>query len=225
MKQDLSYEAEEYIETIYRLQKQDGVAKTQKLAGKLDVVPGSVTNTIEHLEKHGLVKHEPYRGVKLTARGERLAVKILRKHRLLERLLTDVLEADWANVHDNACKLEHAFSEELVLLLEKKLGHPKACPHGNPIPTKEGIIEEESCHPLTEADLSAYCKVTKVTDERKEKLTFLAGKGLTPGALAYVVAKAPSNIILRIAEKECVIDNEDATDVWVKTMEEKTNGV
>lgn len=91
METELSHETEEYIEAIYRLQRRNGAAKTTELARELNVVPGSVTNTIEHLKKHGLVKHEPYRGVKLTAKGEKLALNILREHRLAERLLTDIL--------------------------------------------------------------------------------------------------------------------------------------
>jgi len=101
-------------------------------------VPGSVTNTIQHLKKRGLVKHKPYRGVTLTAKGEKIALNILRRHRLAERLLTDVLNAEWSSVHEDACKLEHALTREVVTLLERKLGYPKSCPHGNPIPSENG---------------------------------------------------------------------------------------
>ena len=103
METELSHEAEEYIEVIYRFQKRNGVAKTTELARKLNIVPGSVTNTIEHLKKHDLVEHEPYRGVKLTDNGRKIASSILRRHRLAERLLTDFLHLDWSEVHDPAC--------------------------------------------------------------------------------------------------------------------------
>ena len=132
----LSLEAEEYIETIYRLQKRDGAAKTKELAEALSVVPGSITNTIEHLERHDLVVHEPYRGVKLTKQGEKIALGIIRRHRLAERMLTDMLNAQWSSVHEEACKLEHALTKKVAALLEARLGYPKFCPHGNPIPTE-----------------------------------------------------------------------------------------
>ena len=136
----LSQEAEEYIEIIYKLQERNGLAKTKELSENLHVVPGSITNTIEHLESHNLVMHEPYRGVKLTKEGERRALTIIRRHRLAERFLTDILKADWSTVHADACKLEHAMSKNVTNLLEEKLEHPKFCPHGNPIPTEAGLI-------------------------------------------------------------------------------------
>jgi len=212
----LSYEAEEYVEAIYRLQKRSGVAKTKELAEELHVVPGSITNTIEHLEKHGLVKHEPYKGVKLTAKGERLALDILRKHRLAERLLTDVLNVEWSDVHESACKLEHALTKNVIALLEKRLGNPKFCPHGNPIPTENGEVEEEECGPLTEVGLNMACIVAKITDEKREKLLALANKGVKPNVPIHVVERKPSNMVLCVAGKECTLSYDDAFGVWVK---------
>jgi DtxR family Mn-dependent transcriptional regulator len=213
---EFSYEAEEYIETIYRLQKRSGVAKTNELAKELNVVPGSITNTIEHLEKHGLVEHEPYRGVKLTAKGESLALDILRRHRLAERLLTDILNAEWSDVHESACKLEHALTKEVITLIERRLGNPKFCPHGNPIPTEQGKIEEEECCPITEAILNETYKVAKVTNGKKDKLLRLASRGIKPGVFIRVIGKKPSNIVLRVAEKERTLRLSDAVNVWVK---------
>ena len=212
----LSYEAEEYVEAIYRLQKRSGVAKTKELAEELHVVPGSITNTIEHLEKHGLVKHEPYRGVRLTAKGERLALDILRRHRLAERLLTDVLNAEWSNVHESACKLEHVLTKDVITLLEKKLENPKFCPHGNPIPTENGKVEEEECFPLTEVGLNMACIVAKITDEKQEKLLTLANKGIEPNVSIHVVERKPSTMVLRVTGKECTLSYDDASGVWVK---------
>jgi len=212
----LSYEAEEYVEAIYRLQKLSGVAKTKELAEELHVVPGSITNTIEHLEKHGLVKHEPYKGVKLTAKGERLALDILRRHRLAERLLTDVLNAEWSDVHESACKLEHALTKDVITLLEKKLENPKFCPHGNPIPTEHGEIEEEKCYPLAEVGLNVACTVAKITNGKREKLLTLDSKGIKPNVPIHVIEKKPSNIVLCVAGKERTLSYRDASSVWVK---------
>jgi len=221
----LSYEAEEYIEAIYRLQKRSGVAKTKELAEALRVVPGSITNTIEHLEKHGLVEHEPYRGVRLTSRGEKLALDILRRHRLAERLLTDVLDAEWSDVHESACKLEHALTKEVIALLEKRLGNPKFCPHGNPIATEHGEVEEEECYPLAEIGLNMACAVAKITDEKREKLLTLSRKGIKPHVPLHVVERKPSTILLCVAGKERTLSYEDASSVWVKLIKVNSRAV
>jgi DtxR family Mn-dependent transcriptional regulator len=222
---EFSYEAEEYVETIYRLQKRSGVARTKELAEELNVVPGSITNTIEHLEKHGLVEHEPYRGVKLTAKGEVLALDILRRHRLAERLLTDILNAKWSDVHENACKLEHALTKEVTTLLERRLGNPKFCPHGNPIPTEHGEVEDVECCPLTEVGLNAACIVAKITDGKQEKLLTLASKGIKPNVSIHIVEKKPSNMVLRVAGKECALTYRDASNVWVKLVKVNNHAI
>ena len=214
----LSYEAEEYVEAIYRLQKRSGVAKTTELAEELHVVPGSITNTIEHLETHGLVKHEPYKGVKLTAKGERLALDVLRRHRLAERLLTDVLNVEWSDVHGSACKLEHALTKNVTALLEKRLGNPKFCPHGNPIPTEHGEIEEEKCYPLMEIGLNMACTVAKITNGKRGKLLTLDSKGIKPNVPIRVIEKKPSKIVLCVAGKERTLGCRDASSVWVKPV-------
>ena len=116
---------EEYLEGIYRLQERNGVARTSNIVKLLQVVPGTVTNTVEKLEKEGLVIHEPYRGVKLTEKGFKIALRVLRKHRLSERLLTDILSMDWDEAHEAACRLEHAITDNIIKKLEKALGHPK----------------------------------------------------------------------------------------------------
>ncbi len=219
METELSHEAEEYIETIYRLQKRRGVAKTTELAEELHIVPGSVTNTIEHLEKHGLVKHEPYRGVKLTAKGEKLALDILRRHRLAERLLTDILNVKWSDAHESACKLEHALTKEVTTLLEKRLEYPRFCPHGNPIPTEHGEVEEEEGYPLTEIGLNEACIVAKITDGKREKLLILASKGIKPGVPISVVKRRRSSIVLYVAGKKCALSYDVASIVWVKVIE------
>ncbi|MBS7629459.1 metal-dependent transcriptional regulator, partial [Candidatus Bathyarchaeota archaeon] len=131
---------EEYLENIYRLQERDGVARTKKLAEMMNVTLGTITNTIESLERRRFVKHLPYKGVRLTKEGEKIAIDVIRRHRLVERLLTDILRMEWSRVHEVACKLEHGFTEELVMLIGKSLGYPKTCPHGNPIPTRKGSM-------------------------------------------------------------------------------------
>jgi DtxR family Mn-dependent transcriptional regulator len=197
----LSQEAEEYIEIIYKLQKRNGIAKTKDLAENLHVVPGSITNTVEHLESHGLVAHEPYRGVKLTRDGERLALDILRKHRLAECLLTDILKAEWSTVHEDACKLEHALTKNVTDLLEERLGFPKFCPHGNPIPTEEGLIEEQPTTALVEAEPGVDYIVERIVDEENVDLRLLAEKGIKPHAAVKILKTIDKHIAVSINGK------------------------
>lgn len=216
----LSHEAEEYIEAIYKLQKRRGVARTKELAEELNVVPGSITNTIAHLEKHGLVEHTPYKGVKLTAEGERLALNIIRRHRLAERLLTDLLEADWSDVHETACRLEHALTEEVLPLLERRLGYPKFCPHGNPIPGDNGEVSDVECYPLTSMATNQTCVVVKLLDEKRETLLSLAGKGIKPNVPIHIVKIREDSLVLCVAGRERTISRKEAEGIWVKVIEE-----
>jgi len=222
---EFSDEAEEYIEAIYKLQKRSGVARTKELAEELNVVPGSITNTIAHLEKHGLVEHTPYKGVRLTADGERLALSIIRRHRLAERFLTDILEADWSDVHESACRLEHALTEDVVSLLEKRLGYPKFCPHGNPIPTESGEVSDVECYPLTSVALNQSCVVVKIVNENREMLTALAVKGIKPNVPIRIVKAKKKDIVVCVAGVERTINRREAESIWVKTTEAKAKNV
>ncbi|MCX8150757.1 MAG: metal-dependent transcriptional regulator [Candidatus Bathyarchaeota archaeon] len=220
METTLSREAEEYIEIIYRLQKRQGVAKTSDLAKNLRVVPGSITNTIQHLESHGLVVHEPYRGVKLTSAGEKVALNILRRHRLAERLLTDILNAEWTAVHEDACLLEHAMTKNFAALLEKRLGNPTCCPHGNPIPSETGILKEEETVMLTEIELNKTCQVARITDEQAENLSILARAGIKPDATICLLEKSSSKVVVRVNKKEVTLTYALAENVRIKTSPE-----
>ena len=219
----VSSEAEEYLEAIYRLEKKTGSAKTMELARQLKVVPGSVTNTIESLERRGLVIHEPYRGVKLTEKGRKIALSVLRRHRLAERLLTDILHIDWSQVHEAACKLEHAIAPEIIKPLEKTLGHPRTCPHGNPIPTACGGIIEEKTEPLVNLSPKVSGIIVKIIDEKAEVLQRLATLGITPGVCVEVEKKAPFRgpITIRVGEASYTLDYEIASIVNIKRTDEK----
>ncbi len=214
-------QAEEYLEAIYRLERKVGFARTMELSRKLKVVPGSVTNTIENLERKGLVIHEPYKGVKLTDDGRKIASSILRRHRLAERLLTDILHLDWSEVHDPACKLEHALSPEILKPLEKVLGHPKRCPHGNPIPTNCGGILEEETIALTELDTKTSGVIVKITEEKAETLQQLTRLKLTPGKKVEIGNKIVPNgpLTIRVGKESCTIDHDVAAIIYVKKNE------
>ena len=210
----VSSQAEEYLEAIYRLEQKTGYARTMDLARSLNVVPGSITNTIENLERKGLVTHKPYKGVKLTANGRKIASNVLRRHRLAERLLTDILHVDWSQVHDPACKLEHALSPEILKPLEKALGHPKRCPHGNLIPTTSGGDSEDETMALCELDSQASCVIVKITDEKAENLQQLAELNLMPGKRVKVENKdAPSGSLSICVDGECFTINQDLASI------------
>ncbi len=189
----ISHETEEYLEAIYRLEEERGFARTSELASELKVVPGSVTNTVENLERRGLIVHEPYRGVKLSEEGRKIALDVVRRHRLSERLLTDILRIHWSQVHDAACKLEHAIAEDVIKPLERALGHPKTCPHGNPIPSESGEVVEAESEPLTNLSPGESGTIVKVVDERRDLLQYLATLGLVPGVLIEVREKSSLN--------------------------------
>lgn len=217
---DVTPVIEEYLEGIYKLQERDGVARTSDIVGLLGVVPGTVTNTVERLEREGYVVHEPYKGVKLTPKGLRIALQVVRRHRLSERLLTDFLRLEWATVHDVACKLEHGVTEEIVKPLEKALGHPKTCPHGNPIPTSCGKLLEEESQPLIEFSENDAGVVLKITDENSEVLRYLNSLGLVPGASVKILKKAPFNgpITVRIDSKSHALDHRIASIIQAKRV-------
>lgn len=221
METSLSPEAEEYIETIYKLQKRNGLAKTKELAQTMHVVPGSITNTIEHLESHGLVTHEPYRGVKLTPEGEKIALDIIRKHRLAERLLTDVLKAEWTNVHEDACKLEHALTKNVTNLLDKRLGYPKFCPHGNPIPTENGVVEEHPCVALTEANVGENYLVCSIVNEEHKNLQQLAEVKIKPKTKVQVIERNAEQVVLRVEGKEYSVSRRLAANVLLRKSKEE----
>jgi DtxR family transcriptional regulator, Mn-dependent transcriptional regulator len=223
METTVSQEAEEYIETIYKLQKRNGTAKTKELSETMHVVPGSITNTIEHLESHGLVTHEPYHGVKLTRKGEKIALEILRKHRLAECLLTDILKVDWSSVHEDACKLEHALTKNLTDLLDERLGYPKYCPHGNPIPTENGLIEDQPCKPLTEIVPGEACFVDRIVDEEHVDLEFLAEKQIRPQTSILLVAEQHADILVQVGTKQFWITRELASRVLVRSKEKNNH--
>ncbi len=222
----ISHQAEEYLEAIYRLEKKRGFAKTMELARKLEVVPGSVTNTIEGLERRGLVTHEPYKGVKLTEKGRRIATNVLRRHRLAERFLTDILHLDWSEVHDAACKLEHALSPEILDPLENALGHPETCPHGNPIPTKKGRVVEEESKPLTDLNSGESGVVVKIADEKTNILRTLDSLGLIVGSHVEIEGKrsftGPLNI--QVEGKRHTVERTLATHVHVKPVNTYSGG-
>jgi DtxR family Mn-dependent transcriptional regulator len=146
---------------------------------------------VRRLADQGLITHEPYRGVRLTEEGRRAALRTLRRHRILECYLTEVLGYPWDRVHDEAEQLEHTASEELIERMASALGDPSHDPHGAPIPSREGEVEEPTLRTLGEAAVGAQVRVRQVMDTDAERLRYLAELGIRPGALVRILERAP----------------------------------
>lgn len=160
----------------------DGLVPMGSLAGALQVVPGTVTTMVKALADEGLVEHEPRHGVRLTPEGRRLALNVLRKHRLVETFLVNVLKMDWSKVHAEAELLEHAISEEVLNRLDALLGHPDTDPHGDPIPTRHGKLSSQVYATLATCAAGREMRIVRVTDQSPEFLQFAEQNGLQPGS-------------------------------------------
>jgi DtxR family Mn-dependent transcriptional regulator len=164
---------------------------TNALAERLQITPGSVSAMLRKLDELGLIVHEPYRGVTLTERGRRVALEVIRHHRLLELFLAETLDMPWDRVHAEAEVLEHVLSEELEELIAAKLGNPTADPHGDPIPSAELELSEPDTRPLdslSEGDAGAF---VRVSDADPEMLRYLAERGISPGDRLRVLERQP----------------------------------
>ncbi len=175
--------AEDYLKQILteeRLAPGEHVS-TGRIAAGLAVTAGTATTMLKSLAEQGWVDYRPYAGVRLTPEGRRLAAGVLRRHRLIERFLVDVLELDWSVVHEEAERLEHAVSERVVARIDEMLGHPTSDPHGDPIPDPEGRFRDEATVGLGECEPDRPLIVVRVLDQRPEFLQFATGAGLIPG--------------------------------------------
>jgi DtxR family Mn-dependent transcriptional regulator len=188
----ISSAIEDYAKAIYALERRAGEAvTTNALAERLGVTPGSASGMVKRLAELGLAEHEPYRGVQLTDDGRRVALEVIRHHRLLELYLVQSLGVPWDRVHEEAEVLEHVLSEELEELIAAKLGDPTHDPHGDPIPTRDLTIEEGATQSLQTLEVGARGTFARVSDSDPEMLRFLAERGIAPGDTLEVVDKQP----------------------------------
>jgi DtxR family Mn-dependent transcriptional regulator len=175
----------DYLKAIWELAGA-GAASTKEVAGRLSVSPASVTEMFGRLQEMGLVKYERYHGASLTRRGRREALRLVRRHRLIETFLMEHLGYSWQDVHEEAERLEHAVSDEFTERLAEMLGHPARDPHGDPIPAVDGTLVAESLRPLDEAKAGQRVGIVKVDDESALVLNYLGERGLIPGRLVTV---------------------------------------
>src|SRR4051812_27786609 len=185
---------QDYAKAIYALEQREdagGAVSTNALAERMGVTAASASSMVKRLDGLGLVTHVPYRGVQLTAAGTKVALEILRHHRLLELYLAETLGVPWDRVHDEAEGLEHVLSEELEELIAAKLGDPTHDPHGDPIPTRDGHIAEATSTALNDLAPGARGRFARVSDADPEMLRYLADRGIAPGAELEVIEKQP----------------------------------
>ncbi|HEY3318228.1 MAG TPA: metal-dependent transcriptional regulator [Coriobacteriia bacterium] len=208
---------EEYLEAIYKLSEKGEVRPTH-LADALGVSGPTVTATLRRLEAADLVSR-PAGGVSLTDSGRTQALSIVRRHRLAERFLADVLELPWDLVHDEACTLEHALSPRVQEALERYMDNPEVCPHGHPIPTADLSIAELAGTPLAEHAAGEHVEVIRVAEDDEQLLAYLASHGLFPGAAVDVVDVSPFEgpFLLRVKDETFALGRDIAGKVIVKS--------
>lgn len=197
-----SQTVENYLKTIYLAQASHTspheLVPVGQLASALGVVPGTATTMMKALAEAGLVRYEPYMGVRLTNAGAKLATLVLRRHRLIELFLVKVLGMSWAEVHDEAEQLEHAVSESLIDRIDEMLGRPEVDPHGDPIPTAEGRMPRPDHLDLLSAPIGAMLVVTRVIDQDPDFLRFVEEHQLMPGFTVIIDTRDASSDAVRL---------------------------
>ena len=186
-----SASVEDYAKAIYSLTRGRGPAATSDLAERLGLTAGSVSAMVKRLDAAGLVEHVPYHGVRLTDEGERLALSVIRRHRLLETFLTTSLDIAWDDVHRFADALEHAASDELIEIIAAKLGDPVVDPHGDPIPTRDLVIDDRRTQSIADLAAGERATVVRVSDSDPEMLRYLADQGIAIGDEVEMVGRQP----------------------------------
>jgi DtxR family transcriptional regulator, Mn-dependent transcriptional regulator len=191
MHEPLTRSVEDYLKAIYRLSPEGRPASTSEIAHLLELSPASVSGMVKRLSEQGLLEHVPYKGVQLTDDGRRAALRMVRRHRLIEAYLVAFLGYTWDTVHDEAERLEHAVSDTLVERMAAVLGNPTADPHGDPIPAADGSIEEPELIALSNVAPGRTIELRRVDEGQADRLRYIASIGLTPGAVVSVIERQP----------------------------------
>lgn len=233
--QPLTAPVEDYLKAIFEIETAVDAAATNDIAQALGIAPASVTGMLRRLAELGLIDYERYRGVRLSDLGRRAALRTIRRHRVIEAYLTKALGYPWDCVHEEAERLEHAASDDLIDRMAAAIGEPATDPHGAPIPTREGTVAAPTLLALVDVPTGADVRVRRVGDRDPERLRYLAQLGVTPGTDLRVIARAPFGgpITLRVVregtqaraagrgaraagERECAIGPSLAAEVFVE---------
>ncbi len=214
----LGQAVEDYLKAIFEVQRDHGKVATTVLAERMGVTPASATGMMKKLAGLKLVRHHPYQGVLLTRAGEKVALEVLRHHRLLELYLAEALGYTWDQVHDEACRLEHVISEAFEDKIFEALGRPTRDPHGEPIPTKDGKMPSTDHEPLSDLQPGAAGTISQVRKSDPEMLRYLGARGLVPEAAIEVVEKAPFEgpLTVRTGNNSYVLGRQLASHIRVE---------
>ena len=216
----ISASVEEYLEAIYRLGEEARPVALSNLAEKLNISSVSANQMVRRLVQRKLVLYEPYKGVSLTPTGQAGALTVIRRHRLWERFLTDALGLPWDKVHDEACHLEHATSPLVEQRLEQYLEEPKTCPHGHPVPIREGGMVVQTGCPLTGLEPGQAGVVLCVPEQDTDMLQYMASLGLQPDVTVEVESVAPFEgpVTVRVGEARRALGRDVASQIMVRPL-------
>jgi len=214
----LTAAVEDYLKAIYKLQHEGEAASTGAVARTLGISPASVTNMAKRLAEMGLVEYESYQGVTLTAAGTKIALEVIRHHRLLELYLKEIMDYSWEQLHEEAERLEHHISEEFESKLDELLGYPTHDPHGHPIPTRDGTVDEMATHVLADLDAGQHAIISHLNDDDPALLHHLEERGLLPGRALEVIRREPFEgpMSIRIDGDEQLVGQVVAKSVFVQ---------
>ncbi|HEX9745864.1 MAG TPA: metal-dependent transcriptional regulator [bacterium] len=186
-----SINVEDYIKTIWSIESEHERATTKRIAQQLNVKMASVTGMIKYLSSEGYVAHVPYKGVTLTEKGHKVAMDMLRRHRIIELFLSKALDMSWDELHDEAENLEHAVSDRLVERMYEHLGRPEFDPHGHRIPDNNGVLSQPESIPLAHLEIGTEAKILEVPDTDPEFLRYLTGLKIQIGSTIKILEKSP----------------------------------
>jgi len=210
---------EDYLSAIYKLRDEAGEIKPNLIAENLEISPAAVTDMLKKLSKDGYVKYQKYKGIKLTSKGEKYAVNMIRKHRLWETFLYETLGMPWEKIHDEAEKLEHLTSDELINKLEEFLNFPENDPHGYPIPDRTGKFpEQKSVVALSEMNKNERGKISRISDFKSELLIYTRRQGINIGEKIYIKDKLEfdGSIVININNKEISLSSKIASNIFIE---------
>jgi len=207
-----------YAAEIYRLQQDHEQVPLSLLTSHVDSSAQAISSMVKRLQKLGFLVHEPYRGVRLTAEGERIAMPSLRRHRLTEVFLVKVMKYDWAAAHELSDTFEKGINDEIEDRMDELAGHPTRCPHGEPIPSKDGVMPLVKDVPLIDVPSGSDCVISRVRTHDLEKLHYIGELGLTPGTQFHLYSCAPFKGPLRLQMKphDHLVGYELACSLWVE---------
>ncbi|HMV30337.1 MAG TPA: metal-dependent transcriptional regulator [Anaerolineales bacterium] len=214
----VSLAMQRYAAEIYRLQQDHEQVPLSLLSSHVDASAQAISNMVKRLQKLGYLVHEPYRGVRLTETGEKIAMPSLRRHRLTEVFLVKVMKYDWATAHELSDTFEKGVNDEIENRMDELAGRPTRCPHGEPIPSKDGFMPVVKDMPLIDVPSGSDCVISRVRTHDLEKLNYIGELGLTPGKQFHLFSCAPFKGPLRLQMKphDHLIGYELAASLWVE---------